>query len=295
MNNGEIPKELLEELSNSEKKLKNLYEKRDYFNEEAKVHREMRDDLNRKKGQLLDELAEYRMKKQELATRIKNAKAKRDTYNQKARQLMGLGRKAAPEDGGPVENVFSLELELKKLEERYVINPVSDLRKERDMVNRIEYLTRRIKELKKEMGPDDGEREEINTDSVEEEIKGYRELADREHGKVESLYREMKDLDERLKEHYYPTLDHLRSESDKRHEEYLKIRKQADSYHRKAVELKERVLQLRSERNRLVNEAEEIILDQNRKVRERLDDEVALDDAADRAVELLLKNKKVEL
>ena len=56
MSPEELPQELVKELSDSEKRLKALYEKRDHFNEEGKVYREMRDDLHQKRKDILNRI-----------------------------------------------------------------------------------------------------------------------------------------------------------------------------------------------------------------------------------------------
>ncbi len=292
MSPDEVPQDLMKELSDSEKKLKSLYDKRDYFNEEAKVHREMRDDLHNKRRAIFDDISGFREKKNEIAQKLKEAKNRRNAYNDKARLLRG-DRKTSSEGGSePLENAYTLEIELNKLEKQYEIHPAKNIQKERELVNRIEEIRKKLLEVRKK--EPEMEVARVEAESVEDEISEYRSLADQEHLKVQKFYEEMKEIDEKLKE-YYPTINHLRSEADKRHEEYLKIRKQADSYHQKATEMRERVLQMRGERDKLRNEAREIINDQNKSVKVALDDEEALDDVADRAVEMLLKRGKIDL
>ena len=60
MASEEIPQELMKELSDSEKRLKVLYDKRDHFNEEAKVLRDMRNDLHSKRKSILNHIQEIR-------------------------------------------------------------------------------------------------------------------------------------------------------------------------------------------------------------------------------------------
>ncbi|MCK5774118.1 MAG: hypothetical protein KAH57_10060, partial [Thermoplasmata archaeon] len=284
--------DLMKELSESEKKLKSLYDKRDYFNDEAKVHREMRDDLHKKRRAILDEISVYREKKDEIAQKLKAAKERRNAYNEKARLLRGDRKPRSEGDPEPFENAYTLDIELKKLENQYEVHPTDNLQKERALVKRIDEIRRKLLEVRGKEEKDQMAR--VEGETVEDEITEYRSLADQEHLKVQKFYEEMMAIDDKLKE-YYPTINHLRSESDKKHEEYLKIRKHADSYHQRATELREKVLQMRNERDKLRNEARDLINDQNRSVSDALDDEGALDDAAGKAVELLLKHGKIDL
>ncbi len=292
MSPDEVPQDLMKELSDSEKKLKSLYDKREYFNDEAKVHREMRDDLHKTRRAILEEVSVYREKKDEIAQKLKAAKERRNAYNEKARQLRGDRKPRSEGDPEPLENAYTLDIELKKLEEQYEIHPTKNIQKERELVKRIDDIRRKLLEVRSK--EDDDQMARVEGETVEDEITEYRSLADQEHLKVQKFYEEMVAIDDKLKE-YYPTINHLRSESDKKHEEYLKIRKHADSYHQRATELREKVLQMRNDRDKLRNEARDLINDQNRSVNDALDDEEALDDAASRAIEILLKNGKIDL
>lgn len=289
----ELPQDLVKELSDSEKRLKNLYEKRDHFNEEGKVYREMRDDLHKKRKNILDKIQHIRAKRSQLLEEMKAAKSRRDMFNDKARSILGIKRKRDQDakKADPYEDRHTIEMELRKLEDLYQTRSHT-LAKERDIVKSIEEKRSKLKELEAKEPVFQAARVEAQT--KDEEIKEYRRLADEEHAKVQELYTKLKEIHEKLDE-FSPTLDHLRKEADKRHEEYLKVRKQADSYHQRAMELRERVLALRSERNKIIKDAKDIIKDQNKKVSEELDDDEKLDDAADKAVEMLLKKGKISL
>lgn len=293
MSPDDIPKELLTELSDSEKKLTALFEKRDHFNEEAKTIREMRDDLHERRRKVFDQIADIRAKKGQLVEEMKAAKSRRDMYNEKARRMSGgrRSRDSEKKEELTYEDINTLTRDLEKLQKQYETMSHT-LEKERDIVKAIDEKRRKLQELKAK--EPDFKAERIQAETLEEEIKEYRRLADQEHALVQELYLKLKEINEELDE-YRPTIDHLRKEADKRHEEYIKVRKQADSYHQKATELREKVLQLRDERNKLRKEARAVVEDQNKKVKDELEDQEKLDDAADKAVDVLLKKGKITL
>jgi len=294
MSDEEFSQELTAELSNAEKKLKLLYDRRDHFQEEAKVFREMRDDLHDKRRSILDSMAELKAEKEGLYDQVKEAKSRRDLYNEKVGLLSGTLRRRRDDDrkGQPYEDRITLEIELKKLEKKYETIPSKDLAAERETVKQMDEIRRKLQRIL-EKEPDRARViQEFST--AEEEIDGYRQMADREHLRMQELYGRIKEIDVRLKEQY-PSINHLRAESDKRHEEYLKAREQADSYHAKATELRERVLQLRQEKRKILNEARSVVDEQNAKVREALEDDDRLDEAADHAVAALMKKGKITL
>jgi uncharacterized coiled-coil DUF342 family protein len=295
MSGDEVSKELQSELSNAEKRLKVLYEKRDHFQEEAKVFREMREDLHQKRRAVLDNMAELKGKKEALYAEIKETKARRDHYNEKAGILSGAIRKRRDDDrknSHPYEDRSTLELELRKLETAYETNPQKDLAKERDLVKKIDGIRKKLEAIYATEPERQKVAEEVR--SSEDEIEDFKRRADLEHARINELFGQIREIDATMKE-LYPSINHLRGEGDKRHEEYLKARSQADSYHNKAMELRERVLQLRDERRKIQNEARAVIDEQNRSVKAALDDGEKLETAADAAVELLLKKGKIRL
>lgn len=293
MSPDEVPQELMKELSDSEKRLKGLYEKRDHFNEEAKVIREMRNDLHSRRRAIISQLQELRDKRVKLLEEMKAAKQRRDSFNQRVRDLLGIKRKKDKDarETSPYEDKRTLEIELRKLEELYQTK-AHTLEKEREIVKSIEEKRRKILELESQV--DDHKAIVFEAKTKEDEITEYRRLADEEHARVQELHERLKEIHEKLDEQS-PTLDHLRKEADKRHEESIKKREQADSYHQKAMELREKVIGLRKERDQLRKDARDLIQDQNKKVDEELADEEKLEDAADKAVDMLLKKGKITL
>lgn len=293
MSSEEVPEELVKELSDSEKRLKALYEKRDHFNEEAKVYREMRDDLHSKRKEALQNIQGIRDRRSQLLEEMKAAKARRDMFNDKARTLLGIRKRS---DGGsrkesPYEDMHTIEMELHKLEELYQTRSHT-LAKEREIVKSIEACRKKLMELKAKEPVFEAAR--VEAQNKEEEVREYRRLADEEHARVQEIFGRLKELNEKM-DAMNPTLDHLRKEGDKRHEEYLKVRKQADSYHQRAMDLREKVLALRHERDQMKRDARALIDDQNRMVDEELSSEEKLENAADRAVEMLHKKGKITL
>ncbi len=293
MSPDELPPDLVRELSDSEKKLKALFDRRDHFNDEGKVYREIRDDLHNKRKAIYKKIDHIRAEKTKLLEEMNAAKARREMFNERARSLIGIKRRRDSEakDKEPYEDRHTLELELRKLDDLYQTRSHT-LQKERDIVKAMEEKRKKLKELK--ASEPEYQAIKLEAQDKEEQIKEYRMLSDQEHMKVQEIYLKLKEVSEKLDEHG-PTIEHLRKEADKKHEEFLKVRKQADSYHEKAMELREKVLALRHERGNLLKDARILIDDQNRKVKEHLEDEDMLDNAADKAVDILFKKGKISL
>ncbi|MBN1390573.1 MAG: hypothetical protein JXA22_08030 [Candidatus Thermoplasmatota archaeon] len=293
MSSEEVPEELVKELTDSEKRLKALYEKRDHFNEEGKVYREMRDDLHGKRKEVLLNIQKIRDERTKLLEEMKAAKARREMFNEKARTILGIKRRSDGEvkKADPYEDIRTIEIELIKLEDLYQTQSHS-IAKEREIVKSIEVYRKKLKEIKAKEPVFQAAK--VEAQSKEEEIREYRRLADEEHARVNEIFEKLKELNKKMDE-ISPVLDHLRKEADKRHEEYLKVRKQADVYHQKAMELREKVISLRQERDQLRRDSRALIDNQNEMVNKELSDKDKLDDAADRAVDMLLRKGKITL
>ncbi len=291
MDPDEVPHELARELSDGEKRLRSIYEKRDGLNEQAKVVRELRDDLHSKRKAILEQLRVTREKRSGLIEEMKAARARRDLYTERARALLGFKRKKEGAVKDPYEDRVVLEKDLSELEHRYQTMPLS-MGKEREIVSKIEEKRKKLSEVKDLNDVFQTHRTEML--SKEEEIEELRRLSDEEHKKVRELMEKLDALQQEI-DSVSPSLDHLRHEADKKHQEYLELREQADSYHQKSQELREKVVQLRGERDKLRRDARALMDEQNRVVSEALDNGEKLEDAADKAVEMLLKKGKVSL
>ncbi len=294
MTGEEVSEELQAELSNAEKRLRTIYERRDAFQEEAKVFRDIRNDLQEKRRSTLDTISELKVQKDELYAQINEAKARRDHFNEKAGLISGTIRRRRDDDkkAEPYEDRITLEIEIGKLEKQYETIPAKDLASERKLVAQIEEKRKKLHAILEK----EPEREMKATEykNAEDEVQDYRQKADDEHKRMNELYGKVREIDQKMKD-IYPTINHLRAEGDKNHEEYLKARAQADAQHQKAMELRDHVLQMREEKRKILNEARSVVDDQNRKVRDVLEDESKLDSAADEAVNLLMKKGKISL
>jgi uncharacterized coiled-coil DUF342 family protein len=87
----------------------------------------------------------------------------------------------------------------------------------------------------------------------------------------------------------------LINEANKKHEKYLKIKERADYYHKRAEEMRGKILSIRKEKRKELEEAKKEIRNQNLEVKKALEDEKELDKIAKASVEKLLKEGKLEL
>ena len=85
------------------------------------------------------------------------------------------------------------------------------------------------------------------------------------------------------------------SEANKKHEQYIEIKKEADKVHNKAYELKSKIIGIKDKRRKRYKEAKKAIKDQNIRARKAVLDEGELDKHADKSVEALKKGEKIKL
>jgi len=85
------------------------------------------------------------------------------------------------------------------------------------------------------------------------------------------------------------------AEANKKHEQYVEIRAEAQKVHDKAVEMKSRIIGIKGERRKRWQEAKQAVKDQNVKARKAVMDEKKLDEIADQSVDALKKGGKIVL
>ena len=85
------------------------------------------------------------------------------------------------------------------------------------------------------------------------------------------------------------------AEANKKHEEYIKIREEAQKTHEKAFEMRSKIMAIKGEKRKLREEAKKALKEQNINARKAVMDEKKLDEIADKSVESLKKGQKITL
>jgi len=85
------------------------------------------------------------------------------------------------------------------------------------------------------------------------------------------------------------------SEANKKHEQYVEIRKEAQKVHDKAFEMRSKIIGIKGERRKRWAEAKRAIKDQNVSARKAVMDKEKLGEIADESVEALKQGKKITL
>jgi len=280
------------ELDQAEIKLESLIQRRDALNSEASVFREERDLLNREKKAVVDQMRGLRDERDHLVQEMRAHRDKRNEFQQKARELIELKRKVR----GQVHTSISGDLDrlrkdVKGLEMRQQTSTLK-LDEEKALLDDLREKLKELKALEGLRSEQDKIGHEVR--DLDASITDLFKVADKEHELVVKLSSEAKERHEKVVG-LVTQASALAAEADKKHEEFVKVRTRADEAHEKAMEMRGKVLTIRNTQRSEVREARNLLRQQNLTVRKALLDDRKLDQAAEDALQVLLKKGRVEM
>jgi len=280
------------ELDKAEIKLRDLMGRRDALNEQANVHRQERDQLHEQKRVLSAEMRTLKDQRSAFVQEMRVHKAKRNEHQAKAKALIEIRRKMRTRGKGNVaSDLATLRRDIARIEMDQQIKTMK-LSEENELLDELKAKVREMRELEKVKGEEDQVR--VEAKDVDAQIDELFRLADEEHAQVVALSEKANAIHDQVTAHVQ-NLGVLIAEANKKHGEYLEARAKADEEHQKVIEMRGRVLTTRDAMRTEQREARQLLKEHRQQVRRALFDEKKLDEAADKAVELLLKKGKVEI
>ena len=285
-------KETRKTLEDAEKRFQGLIEKRDELHAEGNLIKEERDNLHQQKRDMADKIKELKDERAELVEKMREHKKRRDQAQAEAKRLIARKRGKSQEIYSDlVGQIDDLEAELKILDYQYQTEP-QDMKKENEFLDNFRVKYKQLIELRK-LEPDHqvllGEIDDIN-----ERISALFKLADSEHEEVNKYYDKSQDVHERVLK-INDEIKAMAEEANKKHQEFIKLNERATHFHERAMEMRGKILSIRKERREIISEAKKVIDDINLGVKEKLEDEEALDQAAEDAVKKLKEKGKFNL
>ncbi len=287
-----MPKKKKTELESAELKYQTLIDKRDAFNEEARVYRDERNALNEEKKDLIDEMSELKEERNKLVEEMRGHKNSRNEYQKQARELIEHKKKRGVKiRPNLADEIGALRTDVSTLEIKQQTTTLT-LDEENKLLTTLRekiHEAKRLEELLKEQ-----ESILFDVKEIDESIDNLFKKADEEHALVVAL----SDESQKVHEKYVALVNeisHLINEANKKHEAFLKSREQADHYHQRAVEMLRKILSVKKEKREEWKRAMKVIEMQNIAVKKALDDEDKLKKVADEALERLLKKGKIEI
>jgi len=280
------------EQENAEKKLEELIDKRNEFNDIARQLREEREILNAQKRELGDEIRKLKERRAACVEKMRAHKEKRNAFQAQARNVIKQKRERARGiDSRLPADVNLLRTEIRELEFRQQTTPMS-LEKDREIIEKIKAKQRDLKNLSAELTHQvelDDDIKEIN-----QVIDKIFERADEEHADVVRLYNESQSIHEKIMEHS-KEMRFLITESNKKHQDFLKVREKADKVHQRVVAMLEKLNGIRAERREKFKEAQKIFLDYKDEIAAKLDDTELRRSREEDALKGLFSGKPISL
>jgi phosphoserine phosphatase len=244
--------ELLEDKRSLEKDLKGITSVRDNLNEEAKVCRKERDELNSQIRENLDKALKYRDERDKTNKEVQKYKKLRDEVHKEYKKMEW--------DSGRREIVKAQD-EIKRLE-KTIETRVLDIRKENELVKKVTDLRKELQVMQ--------ENEETREEAVE-----LKEKSEEYHNKVVELSDKAQETHEKMLE-YFRKIDEIRVQADEAHQKYIQTRDKANQEHEKVKNTLGNIRKLNKGLDKVKakerNRETEIVRKQNKQEKEKAED-----------------------
>ena len=226
------------EIRLAEERFQNCIEKRNAFNDEARKIRDERNSLHDQRSKVMKEVLKYR-KEMEVNKKDKEKHMKsRDKAMAEVKELNELkqqkrkGRKGAKSVKNTVQAIIS---EIMATENRLETTEMP-IAKEREVLEKLSILRRSLTDQQKTLSTHEHLHSEVK--ELDVEIGSDISKSNEEHEAVIKLAKLNKQLYKKNRE-LMNEATHLSIEANKKHEEFITIRKRADNQHVKAMEMLE--------------------------------------------------------
>jgi len=267
-------------------------EKRNELNTIAKVLREERDLINERKKATAANVSDLKDQRNVMVGVRKEHIKLRNHYQGQAKELIAQKKdrtkKIYPSLPREVE---ARKAELQMLDQRQQTSSLS-IDKERDLIDTIRKKREELTEIEKQLTEQSTLNEEVGEmdGSIDELFK----KGDEQHAKVVDLSKKINDLHDRMSA-MVEELSIMNNESDKKHEGYLKVRERADHYHKKAQEMRQKIITMKREKTAPEREARAEIKKSNIETQKYFEDKKVIEKHKDEDLDKLKKGRKIEL
>ena len=289
---GANTEEIQGTLRNAEKDFRRLIERRNELNDQAREARDERDALNEQKKGLVAEMRRLQTERDARNASAREWKDKRNEFQRQAKALIEQKRKMRKDgSGGNVGVIRALENEIRGMERMQETTAMS-IAKEKELLEKMKLKMKELEAARAQYAEEAKLLADVK--DVDGKIDELFRLADEAHKQVVDLSNEGQALHDQIG----PVLDQLKfldAESDKKHQSYIALRKEADEYHTKAMGLRGEVEKLREERRKVYGERKAEVNNVNKEAHDALFNEAKLEDKADDAMKALLAGGKISL
>jgi uncharacterized coiled-coil DUF342 family protein len=280
------------ELESAQIKYDSFVQKRDQLNAEANLVRQERDALHEKRRAFMEELTSLKRARSKLLDEMRVHKDQRNGYQAKAKDLIEVKKTLRGRLRGNVE--AELKGLRKRIEDLEMKQQTSSLTIPQENALLVE-LKGHIKGLKDlEQFYKDHQAVLAQVGEIDGQIDDLFRRAEQAHQAVLALSQQAQELQaevvERVKE-----ASLLIAEANKQHEAYIRLRERADEYHQNAQEMRTKIIAVRRSRREEAMEARRLVQEHKAAVRAALEDEEKSEEAAEKALQSLLKKGRIDL
>lgn len=283
-----IKKEDKEALENAQKKYDSLMEKRDTLNTEANEARNERDLLNEEKANIITQMKELKVTRDTLKVGIEAHKKLRDTYQKNAQMLIQSRKNRNKGTPSLDVDIELLNSEIMEMERNYETTAM-EFEKEKELIDKIRVKRKKLHELMKEVPVQVHLSNEVKT--MDERITDLFRQADEEHKAFVAGVEESKKIRVQMDD-LFKRMKNLAEESDKKHQLFLETKEKANKVHAQITEMRDKLMAIRRDQREKRDAAMKIIRESNAQVRATFNNEQALKDYEEKALETLLKKGK---
>ena len=242
----------------------------------------------------MEEIMKYREEmKSNTDTKAKHQSV-RNNAQEKARRLIDLKQQKRKGKKGAKtlkDTVQALHSEILSLERRRETTEMP-IAKEREIMEKLTILRRSLADQKESLSDEEELHAEVS--EIDTKIDAEFSKADEEHKSVVNLAKLNKKLYKKVSA-LMKEASHLSTEADKKHKEFVEIRKKADNQHSKAMEMLETLRAHRKTANEERQARWKVVKDHRKNIKKELYDPKKLDSVADDALQQLMSGGKINL
>ena len=277
------------EIQRSEERFQRFVDRRNEYNSEARMLRDERDAIHDQRGKVMQKILAMRDEMKAHSQAKQRSMQSRNKLRDQARKLIAA-KQARRKDGKGGKGLHDTVEAL--MSERRLETTEMTIAKERALLERLSILRRSLGEQQSSLEEQKHLHAEVG--ELDQSIDERFSEADQHHLEVVRLAKLNSKLYDKMTE-LMKEAAHLSGESDKKHQEFVDVRKRADHQHERAMEMLD---QLRTHRNVAREEQQarwKVVRDRRKEVKEALYDDKKLAAAADDAIRELMSGGKISL
>lgn len=280
------------DLRNLQDKFNSLLDQRNSFNDLARKAADERNQLNEQRRARSSVIDEHKTKRDAANEEMRKHKELRNAYQDQAKALIAekKGKSGAVSHSLPMQvrklrNDLQAKIELQQ-------TTTLTIAKERVLVEEISGLWKELKAKEAELKQQ--KTVQVDLSEVDQSIDALFAKADEEHEQVSKWMKEAQQHHEAFIAAVKETRV-LVAEANKKHDEFVACKTKADEFHQKAMELREKVVQVRNERKAEYDARRKEVQEVNQVARKNVSDPRAIERAQESALDALKKGGKIQL